>query len=197
NLAPTVHLGGPAAAPAPRRRPPGPPRDRRPAVFTALAVALITIVVVVASVVAARNDVRGASPPPATTVVPAPSSATADRIAFTTSSGTGVLRITDHAWDSDGYSVSEPGSLLTVVIELTCESGNVGYGPDSFSAFDQRGDLVDAEMLPDSPTGLEVGTLSAGQRVRGTVAFDILRGGVTLLMSDEGSRTVTALRVPD
>ena len=41
------------------------------------------------------------------------------------------------------------------------------------------------------------GTLSDGQQVSGTVAFDIPRGGVTLLMSDESSRTVTALKVPD
>jgi hypothetical protein len=33
--------------------------------------------------------------------------------------------------------------------------------------------------------------------MRGTIAFDMPRGQVTLLMSDDSENTVTALRVPD
>ncbi len=44
---------------------------------------------------------------------------------------------------------------------------------------------------------LPVGTLTPGERVRGTIAFDMPRGEVTLLMSDDSENTVTALRVPD
>ena len=44
---------------------------------------------------------------------------------------------------------------------------------------------------------LSVGTLSAGERIRGTIAFDMPRGEVTLLMSDDSENTVTALKVPD
>lgn len=192
----------PPAAPAPPSPPPavggrnGPPKHRLPALLTALAVAVVAAIVVVASVLAAREDVRLATPRPA---APAPSSSAVptDRIEFTTSSGSGVLEIVDHGWESDGSHPDEPGSLLTIAIAVTCESGTLRYGPDSFQAFDRTGDLFEAEVLPDSPTALEFGTLSAGQQVRGTVAFDIPRGGVTLLMSDDGSRTVTALKVPD
>jgi hypothetical protein len=166
-------------------------------VVTILTIAVVAAIVVVASVLAAREDVRQATPRPA--VAPATSSSPVggDRIEFSTSTGTGVLEIVDHSWNSDGTDVRVPGKLLTVVVRVTCESGILSYGPDSFQAFDRDGDLFEPEVLPDSPTALELGTLSAGQHVDGTVAFDIPRGGVTLLMSDESSRSVTALRVPD
>lgn len=188
---------GPGRSPAPGRRPPpGPPPSRLPAVLTVLAVTLVAVVVVVASVSAARDDVRRATPPPP----PSATSATpvrADRIEFTTSTGSGVLEIVDHDWDADGSDVGAPGTLLTVSVRISAASGVVPYGPDSFQAFDRSGTLFQPEVLPDSSTALETGTLSAGQQVTGTVAFDIPRGGVTLLMSDDSSRTVTALKVPD
>jgi hypothetical protein len=165
-------------------------------VLTGLAIAVVAAIVAVASVLAAREDVRSATPRPGLTRVAA-SPIPSDRIEFSTSTGSGVLEILDHAWDSDGSDIHAPGPLLTVAVKVTCESGILRYGPDSFQAFDRNGDLFDAEVLPESPTGLEIGTLSAGQQVTGTVAFDIPRGGVTLLMSDESSRTVTALKVPD
>jgi hypothetical protein len=179
--------------PADRDRP---PTRRLPALLTLLAVAVVGAIVVVASVLAARQDVREATAPrraPVTSVSPLAT----DRIAFTTSTGSGVLEIVDHGWDSDGSHTDEPGSLLTIALKVTCESGTLRYGPDSFQAFDAGGALFEVETPPESATALEFGTLSAGQQATGTVAFDIPRGGVTLLMSDEVSQTVTALRVPD
>ena len=165
--------------------------------LTVLAVAVVALIVVVASVVAAREDVRRATPrpqnPPAATATPPDP----DRIEFTTSTGSGVLEIVDHGWDSDGSDIDTPGTLLTVVVRVKASSGVLLYGPDSFQAFDRSGDLFDPVVPAEPSTALETGTLSAGQEVTGTVAFDIPRGGVTLLMSDESSRTVTALRVPD
>jgi opacity protein-like surface antigen len=168
-----------------------------PTVLTVLAVAVVAAVVTIASVVAAREDVRQATPAPLPSAAANPTSVDEHRIEFTTSTGSGVLEITDHGWDSDGSDTDEPGALLTVAVRISCANGTVRYGPDAFQAFDRSGDLFDPEVLADSPTALQLGTLSAGQQVTGTVAFDIPRGGVTLLMSDESSRTVTALRVPD
>lgn len=186
--------GRPSAS---HRRPgAGPPPSRLPTVLTVLAVTLVAVIVVVASVIAARDDVRRADPPKppaATPVTPTQE----DRIEFTTSTGSGVLEIVDHDWDSDGSDVDAPGSLLTVAVRISAASGVLLYGPDSFQAFDRSGTLFEPEVPADSSTALATGTLSAGQQVTGTVAFDIPRGGVTLLMSDESSRTVTALKVPD
>ena len=162
-----------------------------------LALGVVALIVVVASVLAGREDVRQASNRPESPRLGNAGPVAADRIAFTTTTGSGVLEIVDHGWDSDGSDPDVPGSLLTVSLRITCETGMLHYGPDSFQAFDRNGDLFDPEYLPDSLTALQIGTLSAGQQVTGTVAFDIPRGGVTLLMSDEGSRTVTALRVPE
>jgi len=178
-------------------RPSKPPTSKLPVILTVLAVAVVAVVVTIASVVAAREDVRQATPRPDPTAAASPTSLGDDRIEFTTSTGTGVLEITDHGWDSDGSDTDEPGSLLTVAVRISCASGTVRYGPDSFQAFDRSGQLFAPEVVADSSTALPLGTLSAGQQVSGTVAFDIPRGGVTMLMTDESSRTVTALRVPD
>lgn len=177
--------------------PAGPPPSRLPAVLTLLAVAVVAIVVTIASVVATREDVRQATPRPDPPTVSQPTPAAQDRIEFATSSGSGVLEIADHGWDSDGSDTDAPGSLLTVAVRISCASGTLRYGPSSFQAFDRSGDLFDPVLLANSSTALDSGILSAGQQVTGTVAFDIPHGGVTLLMSDENSRTVTALRVPD
>lgn len=165
--------------------------------LTVVAIAVVAVIVVVGTVLATRDDVRQLTHRPAPPPVASSSPVATDRIEFATSSGSGVLEILDHSWDSDGTDVHAPGTLLTVAVRITCDSGMLRYGPDSFQAFDREGDLFDPEVLPDSPTALEVGTLAAGQHIDGTVAFDIPRGGVTLLMSDESSRTVTALKVPD
>lgn len=167
--------------------------------LTVVALAVVGAVVVIASLIAARDDVQRATPAPAPSpsrIVATASPPTMDRIEFATTTGSGVLEIVDHGWDSDGSDPAAPGSLLTVAVKVSCESGVVRYGPDSFQAFDSDGELFDPEYLPDYTTALEVGMLSAGQQVTGTVAFDIPRGGVTLLMSDEGARTVTAIRIP-
>ncbi|HEY5784672.1 MAG TPA: hypothetical protein VIT65_07840 [Microlunatus sp.] len=175
----------------------GPPPSRTPAVLTWLAVAVVALVVAIASVVAAREDVRQATPRPEPPTVSNPTPAAQDRIEFTTNTGSGVLEIADHGWDSDGTDTDAPGSLLTVAVRISCTSGTLRYGPSSFQAFDRSGDLFDPVVMADSSTALDIGILSAGQQVTGTMAFDIPHGGVTLLMSDESSRTVTALRVPD
>lgn len=195
----TTPVGPPPFRPAAQTFPPplAPPPNRLPAVLTVLALAVVAVIVVVGTVLANRNDVRELTPRPATVPVTSSSPVTTDRIEFSTSTGTGVLEIVDHAWDSDGTDLHAPGSLLTIAVRVTCESGVLSYGPDSFQAFDRDGDLVEPEVLADAPTAMELGTLSAGQHVDGTVAFDISRGGVTLLMSAESSRSVTALRVPD
>jgi hypothetical protein len=189
--------GGPPSVPPAAHPPVSPPPNRLPAVLSVLAIALVAGIVIVSSVLAARDDVRQSTPRPATTRATGSSPATGHRIEFSTSTGTGVLEIVDHAWNSDGTDLHTPGRLLTVAVRVTCQSGVLSYGPDSFQAFDRDGDLFEPEVLPDSPTTLELGILSAGQHVDGTVAFDIPRGGVTLLMSDESSRSVTALKVPD
>jgi Domain of unknown function (DUF4352) len=191
----TPPQSGRPATVAPRPSAPNP--SRLPTVLALLAVAVVALVVAISSVVAAREDVRQATPRADPSIVSQPSPAAGDRIEFATSTGSGVLEIADHGWDSDGSDTDAPGSLLTVAVRISCTSGTLRYGPYAFQAFDRSGELFDPEVLADSSTALQTGTLSAGQRVTGTIAFDIPHGGVTLLMSDESSRTVTALRVPD
>jgi hypothetical protein len=172
-----------------------------PTVISLLAIALVSAVVGGASLVAHYADTHVASP--VTTVAPAPVSNRDDEIDFTSATGSGKLIMISRSWISGSAqspTAVQPstGSYLRIQVELICATGTVDYDPYNFQAFDQAGRLFDlaVEGTGRSPL-LEVGTLHAGEHVRGTLAFDMPRGDATLLMSDESDQTVTALRVPD
>jgi Domain of unknown function (DUF4352) len=191
-------LPWPPAEPASHQSPPlgpdrpdlGPRRSRWPTLVSVLAIVLVAVVVAGASLAAywaapPRPEARASltSPP--------------DRIDFVSNDGTGQLIMRTRSWVSDGRVPPTSGSYLRVEVELVCTSGEVDYDPYHFKAFDRSGQLF--EMAVDGTAGqlLSVGTLQAGERIRGTIAFDMPRGDVTLLMSDDSENTVTALKVPD
>lgn len=155
---------------------------------------------VVSTVVGARQEVR----PTATRVV-APDTAPAapvspsrtDRMEFVSNDGDGVLIVTSRLWTTTGLRRPASGTYLHVEVQLVCTTGQVGYGPENFSAFDSAGELFEVTGNGRWGTPLGDGTLWAGESVRGTIAFDLPRGEVTLLMSDSASRSVTALKIPD
>ena len=72
----------------------------------------------------------------------------------------------------------------------------MGYDPYNFQAFDHTGELFDVAESGVSRQVLGVGELAEGQSTRGFLAFDIPRGEVTLLMSDDSDQSITALKVP-
>ena len=187
----------PGQLPLPDRDGPylGPRRSRRPTVISVLAIVLVAAVVAGASLVAYWNDTHVAAPPRAE---PRPSmTSSPDRIDFVSDDGTGQLILLTRSWVNDGQEPPISGSYLRVEVELICTSGEVDYDPYHFRAFDRSGQLF--EMASEGTAGrvLSVGTLQAGERIRGTVAFDMPRGDVTLLMSDDSEKTVTLLKVPD
>jgi hypothetical protein len=161
----------------------------------------VAAVVGAASLVARYADTHIAAPIPTAAQVPLPNRD--DQIDFTSSTGSGKLIMISRSWISGSAldpKTGQPstGSYLRVEVELICASGTVDYDPYNFQAFDQGGRLFElaVEGAGRSPL-LESGTLHAGERVRGTLAFDMPHGEATLLMSDESDQTVTALRVPD
>jgi hypothetical protein len=173
----------------------GPPRSRWPAVISILAIVLVAVVVAGASLAAYWGDTHVAAPPrtdthPSVTVP-------TDRIDFVSDKGTGQLILRTRSWVRSGQVPPMSGSYLRVEVELVCTSGQVDYDPYHFQAFDRSGQLFEMAVEGTDGRPLGVGTLRAGDRTRGTVAFDIPRGDVTLLMSDDSEHTVTALKVPD
>jgi uncharacterized protein DUF4352 len=198
---PSFLPSSPGADPAPGTtsgspRHPGPlspPRSIRPTVISILVIALVAAVVAGASLFAYWGDTHVAAPA-RSTAVPMYSSPP-DRIDFDTADGKGQLIMRSRSWVNDGAPVY--GNYLRVEVELICLEGEVDYDPYLFQAFDKSGQLFEmaAEGTGDRP--LSVGTLGPGQTIRGTIAFDMPRGEVTLLMSDDSENTVTALRVPD
>jgi hypothetical protein len=182
--------------PSDRSAPLGPPRSLRPTVISVLIIAVVAVVVAGASLFAYWGDTHVAAPPRPTPTAPLYTSPP-DRIDFVSAEGSGQLIMRTRTWVNDGSVQPVNGSYLRVEVELICTTGEVDYDPYLFQAFDKSGQLF--EMAAEGTGGqvLPVGTLTPGMRVRGTIAFDMPRGEVTLLMSDDSENTVTALRVPD
>lgn len=179
---------GPLPVPA---TPGPPPASKVPALVTLGVVLLVALVTLVATVVAERSDSRPVAT--ASTVAPTTAASTAPRgsIDFTSARGAGRLRVVEHTWST---TAGDPSSRLVVDIEITASSGRVDYDPYAFQAFDARGQLYDIAS-DTTRTPLEVGSLEAGESTRGFLEFDLPRGEVTLLMSNDNFGSVTALRI--
>ena len=101
------------------------------------------------------------------------------------------------SWRETGREPPTNGTYLLVEVKIVCTSGHLGYDPYNFQAFDHTGELFDVAEAGVSRQVLGVGELSEGQTTRGFLAFDIPRGDVTLLMSDDSDQSITALKIPD
>jgi FlaG/FlaF family flagellin (archaellin) len=182
--------------------PPGPsarsmakPTSRLPTVISVAVIFLVAVVVAAASLVANFADTQVRAP---VSKQPIPQvAAQGDRIEFTTSEGSGQLILLRHSWLSSGQVPPTSGSYLRVEVELTCTAGAVDYDPYNFQVFDETGQLFETAIEGAGDAMLESGTLYPGDRVRGTIAFDMPHSEATLLMSDDSNQTVTALKVPD
>jgi hypothetical protein len=173
------------------------PSSRWPNLISAALIGIVALIVGVASAVAWYGDNRVAAPPPvAEPALPAePPSPT--EIEFSTFTGSGRLILLSRTWVETGREPPVNGTYLQVEVRIICTQGRVGYDPYNFQAFDHNGELFDVAEAGVSENVLGVGELFAGQSVHGYLAFDIPRGGVTLLMSDDSEQSITALKVPD
>ena len=193
----------PVPTPEPNREPPPPlsipPRpssSRLPTLISAAAIALVAAVVVAASLFAYVGDNRVTRIPSVQVAEPPGVVTQEDRIDFISNDGTGQLTMLTRSWVRDGRVPPSSGTYLRVEVELICATGQVDYDPYNFQAFDQSGRLFEMAVEGTAGRVLSVGTLRAGERTRGVIAFDMPRGEATLLMSDDADQTVTALKVP-
>jgi Domain of unknown function (DUF4352) len=170
--------------------------SRRANFITVGVILAVAIIVATASFVAHFADTHISAPVASRQPVPQ-FSAQGDRIQFTTSEGSGQLILLRRSWVTEGQTPPTSGSYLRVEVELICDSGAVDYDPYNFQVFDQTGQLFETAIEGAGDSMLDTGTLHPGERVRGTVAFDLPRSEATLLMSDDSNQTVTALKVPD
>jgi hypothetical protein len=171
-------------------------KSRAPTLITAAVILVVVAVVAVASYVAHFADTHISAPVVSKQPLPQVSGQ-GDRIEFTTSEGSGQLILLRHSWVAYGQVPPTSGSYLRVEVELICDAGSVDYDPYNFQVFDQTGRLFETAIEGAGDSMLQSGTLHAGERVRGTIAFDMPRSEATLLMSDNSNQTVTALKVPD
>lgn len=174
-----------------------PRRSRTPAVVTAAAVLVVALVVAVSTLVANVNDRQPASPTPSQTREQPSSVPTGNAIDFTSDEGAGTLRIVDHEWVSDGQEPPMSGSYLRIEIDLTATAGELSYDSAYFQAFDAQGELFDSTPFGALEPHLDTGILGPGESAHGFISFDMPRGDVTLLMSNESFESVTAIKIQD
>ncbi len=197
-----LNVRGPAPlgrmpVPAPKAAIFSPPRSKRPAAITAVAVLLVSLVVLASTLVANRADSQLTIPTPPVVATRSTGPQRMDSIEFSSPTGTGKLVVLDHAWRSARSQRPVSGSFLQVQVELICLSGQIDYDPFYFQAFDATGELFDVTDAGSPAQLLETGRLGPNQRVRGSIAFDMPRGEVTLLLSDDSAASLTALKIPD
>jgi FlaG/FlaF family flagellin (archaellin) len=186
----------PISPPAASTRSMAKPASRLPTVITVAVIFVVAVVVAAASLVAHFADTQATAPVSSGQPIPQ-IPAQGDRIEFTTSDGSGQLILLRHSWVTNGQVPPSSGNYLRVEVELSCTAGAVDYDPYNFQVFDQTGRLFETAIEGAGDSMLETGTLHPGQRVRGTIAFDMPHSEATLLMSDDSNQTVTALKVPD
>jgi hypothetical protein len=189
-------ISGPSAGARPLPPRHGPPKSRLPGVLTALAVLAVATVTAVGTLIAYRNDSQVTTPAPTSAASSSQTAPSPDTIDFTAIGGAGRLVVLSHSWNPSGLQ-SIPGSYLRLEIQLVCTDGEIDYDPYHFQAFDARGDLYDVSPTDSAQPQLGIGTLDAGQSVRGFIGFEIPRGEVTLLMSSDSSGAVTAIKIRD
>jgi hypothetical protein len=172
------------------------PPSRLPALITALVVLVVAAVVAGASMVAHRNDLA-VRPAAATAHPTAPSPTRPDTIAVDNAKGAGELVVLAHRWVTYGGEPPTSGTYLQVKVQLLCTRGAIDYAPYHFQVIDASGRIFEITEVGATGKILEAGTIRAGERVSGYVAFDMVRGDVTLLMIDEGTDSITALSISD
>jgi hypothetical protein len=172
------------------------PRRRWPGVLSVSLIVVVALVVLVATAVARYRDTHIAAPAPVTVPSIQADPPSRGEIEFTTPEGTGRLVLLSRSWRETGREQPLNGSYLVVEVKILCTAGHVGYDPYNFQAFDHTGELFDVVDAGVSRQVLGVGELSEGQSTRGFLAFDIPRGDVTLLMSDDADQSITALKIP-
>lgn len=161
-----------------------------------LAVLVVAALIVGGATLAANiadRTVVAKTPPPARTAAPTPD---ANVISFTTNEGAGTLRVVDHGWLETTNEPASNGQYLQIELELVATEGEISYDPYYFQAFDVAGNTFDTAMEGSREPQIEIGTLEAGESVRGNIAFDIPRGTVTLLMSTDYN-TVAAIKIAE
>jgi hypothetical protein len=194
--------GPPPSEPSPSLVPTGAwraetaPYRRWPDVLSVSLIVVVALVVLVASAVTRYRDTHVAAPPAVTVPSIRADPPSRGEIEFTTPEGNGRLILLSRSWRETGREQPLNGTYLLVEVKIVCTAGRVGYDPYNFQAFDHTGELFDVAESGVSRQVLGVGELAEGQSTRGFLAFDLPRGEVTLLMSDDSDQSITALKVP-
>jgi hypothetical protein len=195
---PAAHSQTGGTVPPPTAAVPTPPSQRRsrvPDLISVVLIAVVALIVLAASAIARYGDTHLVAPAQKPSIRSERS--TPNEIEFLTPNGRGRLILLSRNWRDTGREPPANGSYLQVEVRIVCTAGHLGYDPYNFQAFDHAGELFDVAEAGLSENVLGVGELFEGDSVDGYLAFDIPRGEVTLLMSDDTEESVTALKVPD
>lgn len=175
-----------------------PPKGARgPLIITLIVLTVVALVVGTASVIAHLQDKTQIRPAPTPTAAGRSPAATPDgrSIAFSSPEADGRLTVLHHQWTAAGDQPPITGTYLVLKIRLEVTDGSISSDPGYFELFDAQGRLTDSttEGAPDPVLPSTI--LYKGGQASGFIAFDVIRGDVTLVLTNRRS-AVTALKIP-
>ena len=175
-----------ASSPLISTPPPGDSIDNyRSKTNTAWIIVLVVLLVVgIAGVIVLNNLPRPEvtttpTPPPPTTYS---TESRTGGIAFEDATVSGYWRITETVWGTSG---------VRLTVEVMVDSGVLYY---AFYAY-ASDDLTQHEPVTTSPMDLEPGFAGPGEKVSGTITFELPRQPMTLIMVSRGHNQLSALPV--
>ncbi|MDR2930394.1 MAG: hypothetical protein LBV06_05765 [Propionibacteriaceae bacterium] len=157
-------------------------RSRPPVLWLAiigLVLALAVVGAIVISNMQSTPDASQTSPRPSTYATQTRSGGTA----FEDSAVSGYWKITNCAWGTSG---------VTLTIEITVDTGTLYYDFYGYA----NSDRTQLPPVTSGATELEPGFIGPGQTVTGTLAFELDRQPMTVVLISRGMQQLSALAVP-
>ncbi|WP_460740925.1 DUF4352 domain-containing protein [Mariniluteicoccus endophyticus] len=98
-------------------------------------------------------------------------------------------------YSNEGIIPPDNGSYLNLDVEFKSTSGSLRYGSSSFRARDEAGREYMMGIGSRATPRLSVGTLPAGQNVRGWVSLDTPRAPLNVLVTNDLMEPVAMIKV--
>ncbi|MBK8459059.1 MAG: hypothetical protein IPL43_01600 [Micropruina sp.] len=118
-------------------------------------------------------------------------------VRFTGVSGTGTVTVVSAVWGTGGTLAPEEGNwYLTLELRFEGVSGQVVTGLLFTTVRDAQGESHPFAIGPTLTNGLPTRLLSKGQVSTGTVAFELPRGPVTVVILSEALEPVAEISLP-
>ena len=141
---------------------------------------------------------ESAAPVATSTTAAAPVNAVGSPVAVEWTGGKGTVTINSAEWSTTATNeiIGAPknGAYLTLDVTIDATEGKVTYNPLYFSVKNESGQEFNMALGGKEPS-LSSGELTAPDKVRGFVAFDVAKGAVKVTVKDELLQPLTSWNI--